>query len=65
MTLILTMIEAELLQEHQNKFNELEKFAFELHKLNKIEMEKQVILDMENQVIKEMAKLKKLIDRQR
>ena len=52
MTLILSTIEAELLQEYQKKFNELEKFAFELHKLDK--------LDMENQVIKEMAKLKLL-----
>lgn len=40
MTLILSTIEAETLQEHQKKFNELEKFAFELHKLNKIEYER-------------------------
>ena len=57
MTLILTMIEAETLQEYQKKFDELKKFAFELHKLDK--------LDMENQVLKEMAKLKMLMDRQR
>ena len=35
MTLILSTIEAELLQEYQKKFDELKKFAFELHKLDK------------------------------
>ena len=57
MTLILSTIEAELLQEYQKKFDELKKFAFELHKLDK--------LDMENQVLKEMVKLKMLIDYER